>query len=827
VERYRSQDITAKSGISLPGGALDASVGDFDNDGWLDLYVVGTDARGHLLRNKGNALFEDVTARSGASDTRGARRALFVDLDHDGDLDLLLVGGERTVVYRNNLDGTFSEVADAMGLAGRARAHDAAFADFDDDGRIDVVEATENGVTLLHNTGARRFEDATTSSGLPTSGAWTTVVAADFDNDGALDVLALRRSGPPELLRNDGAGHFSRDERASPALGRLSGLTDGAVQVIDANNDGWLDIVAVGKARTGQRSSVLLRNDGTGQFRDASNALPATLGAGSAIAPLDVDNDGDVDLVAGDDRGVHLLSNEGGNTRLGLQVTLNGLRTGSGKNNNFGIGAKVELRAGELHQTRVVTSRVTHFGLGSHLKADVLRIQWPNGVPQTIYFPGTDQDVLEVELLKGSCAFLYTWDGRRFRFVTDVMWRSALGMPVGLMADDAEGMMYAPAGASREYLRIPGDALVPRRGRYALQLTEELWETAYTDQMKLLTVDHPDSIAVFVDERFVPPGPVKLRLFQVVRQRPPLSATDDRGNDMLAAVRDHDDGYVSNLTPLRYQGLVEPHELTLDLGPDAGKPGSLLILRGWIYPTDASINVAVSQQSAIKPMVPAIEVKGANGEWKSAFPDMSFPSGKDKTIVLPLGGKFATKDHRVRIRTNMQIYWNQAIVAQEIKSRETKVDSLSPLSADLHFRGFSRTYRKGGRYGPHWFDYDHVTKESPWRTIEGPFTRFGDVLPLLGSSDDMYLIMGPGDETTVEFDAASADSIPQGWTRDFLLYTDGWIKDADLNTAFGNTVEPLPFHKMKQYPYARGDAYPTDSAHQRFVREYNTRLMKR
>jgi len=345
--------------------------------------------------------------------------------------------------------------------------------------------------------------------------------------------------------------------------------------------------------------------------------------------------------------------------------------------------------------------------------------------------------------------------------------------------------------------------------------------------MKLLTVDHPDSVAVFVDERFVPPGPAKLRLFQAVRQRPPLSATDDGGNDMLAAVRDHDDLYVSNLTPLRYQGLVEPHDLTLDLGPDAGKPGSLLILRGWIYPTDASINVAVSQQSAIKPMAPVIEVKGATGEWKSAFPDMSFPSGKDKTIVLGLAGKFPTNDHRVRIRTNMQIYWNQAIVAQEIKSTETKVDSLAPLSADLHFRGFSRTYRRGGRYGPHWFDYDHVTKESPWRAIEGAFTRFGDVLPLLGNSDDMYLIMGPGDETTVEFDAASAGSIPQGWTRDFLLYTDGWIKDADLNTAFGNSVEPLPFHKMKQYPYARGESYPTDTTHQRFIRDYNTRLVRR
>jgi hypothetical protein len=93
--------------------------------------------------------------------------------------------------------------------------------------------------------------------------------------------------------------------------------------------------------------------------------------------------------------------------------------------------------------------------------------------------------------------------------------------------------------------------------------------------------------------------------------------------------------------------------------------------------------------------------------------------------------------------------------------------------------------------------------------------------------DDMYVIMGPGDETTLQFDARSADSLPPGWTRDFLLYTDGWIKDADLNTAHGNTVGPLPFHAIKQYPYGAGESYPTDAAHQGYLHRYNTRLSAR
>jgi hypothetical protein len=174
----------------------------------------------------------------------------------------------------------------------------------------------------------------------------------------------------------------------------------------------------------------------------------------------------------------------------------------------------------------------------------------------------------------------------------------------------------------------------------------------------------------------------------------------------------------------------------------------------------------------------------------------------------------------------MQIYWDQAFVSGDATTSPVKVTTLAPMSADLHSRGFSRTYRKGGRYGPYWFDYGEVTKESPWRVITGAFTRFGDVLPLVGSADDMYVVMAPGDEATLSFDASSSASLPKGWRRDFLLYTDGWIKDSDLNTAHGTTVGPLPFHRIRSYPYAPGDSYPADAEHRRYLEGYNTRVVK-
>ncbi len=805
-------DVSSRMPLPLPAGAVFVTFVDYDNDGWLDVFAIGTDHRGYLLHNNEGRRFEDVTRKAGVGDVHGARRALVVDLDHDGDLDLLLVGGGSTAVYRNNLDGTFTLFPNADGIT--RGGSDAAFADFDDDGRTDVFVASENGGdALFHNDGVRGFVDA--GAGLGTRSR--AVAVGDYDNDGALDLFVAGPSGGT-LWHNDGTGKLTQAQR-------LSGGTGAAF--VDYDNDGWLDLLV-----TGPHGAALFHNDRSGHLVDRSRLLPADVQRDS-IGPLliaDVDGDGDQDVVLGDSHGVRLLRNDGGNAHLAMKVQLAALGAGNGKNSSFGIGARLEVRAGELYQTRVVTAPSTPFGLGSHFKADVLRVQWPNGVPQTIYFPGTDQDVLELQQLKGSCAFLYTWDGTHFRFITDVMWRSALGMPLGIMGGNAA---YAPAGASQEYVRIPGDALQPKDGRYVLQVTEELWETAYLDQLRLLAVNHPDSVEVFVDERF-PPAVRGLRLYQTVHPRPPLSATDERGTDVLAELRDHDYRYVSDLTPLAYQGLTEPHAVILDLDQDAGRPGTLLVLRGWIFPSDASINVALSQQHALRAEPPVLEVKDARGRWVSRG-SIGFPSGKDKTMVIDIAGIFLTPDHHVRVRTNLQVYWDQAFVAddvngggrggQEPPAAVARVTTLAPESGDLHFRGFSRMYRREGRYGPHWFDYESVTKESPWRTITGAATRFGDVRPLLDQSDDQYVIMVPGDEVTVEFDAPAA-APPPGWKRDFFLYSDGWIKDSDLNTAHGTTIEPLPYHAITVYPYAPSDAYPADSARRRYTREYNTRIIK-
>ncbi len=817
-------EVAEDRGIGDVSGAGNALIADYDNDGQLDLHLVGPD-RTYLFQNSGDGVFRD---RAGVAEltTVGNHRQVFVDADHDGDLDLLEVGSGPNALFRNNLDGSFTELTAQWGLGGARDSRDVGFADFDGDDDIDLVIANRDGPPqLFANLRGGRFEDHSLATGLAAAAAAQTLAIGDYDNDGFFDLFfGGSANGTYQLFRNRGDGTFEADARPAAMLQALEGFEASNVQFMDFDNDGWLDIIVAGVASDGT-GLRLFRNAAPGQFDDLTTLLPPDVPAVSHVAIADYGEDRDLDLFIGTADGrLRLLRNDGGNANQSFTVELVGLGAGSGKNNHFGIGAKLEARAGQLYQARVVTSPVTHFGLGARLKADVLRILWTNGVPQNRFYPGGDQDLVEEQILKGSCAFLYTWDGKSFVFVKDVMWKSALGMPIGIMAGGNRA--FAPAFASQEFIKIPSDVLRERHGRYVMQLTEELWEVAYMDEVELLAVDRPADVDVFVNERFIPPTPTSLELFLSGERQPLIGAVDGYGIEVLEELQAKDDLYVTTLTPSAHQGIVETHDLVLDFG-DLGDADSVaLFMQGWIFPTDASINVAMSQTDALAALAPSLAVLDRDGRWQTVIPDLGFPSGKDKTVIADLSGKFLSGDHRVRIRTNMEIYWDHAFAAVLVDD-QARVTTLEPVEADLHYRGFSRVFRKGGRFGPHWFDYERVTATSPWQTIEGAFTRFGDVTHLLGGSDDQYVVMAPGDEMTVSFDATALPPLPNGWTRDFLIYTDGWIKDADLNTATGNMVEPLPFHAMPSYPYADGEWQPDSPAAREFQETYLTRIVTR
>jgi tetratricopeptide (TPR) repeat protein len=821
----RFRDVANESGITHSGKETSAAFADYDNDGFLDLFIV-RESGDILYRNTAKGSFKDVTDKAQIGSKTGANKALFFDLDHDGDLDLFEARSNSNLLFRNNGDGTFQEQAIKMGLAGNNFiSRDAAFGDFDDDGDIDLFVVNENTSNILYsNQRQGLFKDITDQSGLKSSGGSSAVTVGDYNNDGFSDLfIASADGGNHQLYRNLGNGSFELVKNASEMFSAMKNIKAYDASFFDFDNDGFLDLIIAGESNEkGGRGLFLYHNDGKGNFTDVSRLLPEEPKSGKEIAVFDYNEDGDLDLViAGVNGGVFLLRNDGGNINHYVNMKLVGLRAGSAKNNHFGIGAKVEIRSGDLYESMVVTSPEVHFGLGDRSKADVIRITWTNGVPQNIFFPGTDQALIEAQTLKGSCPFLYTWDGSEFTFVKDILWRSALGMPLGIMGGNTA---FAFADASDDYLKISGELLKPLKDLYSIRVTSELWETIYLDKVDLVAVDHPDSIDIFVPEQFSPPPFPGKKLFQVMKKQIPVSAKDSQGNDVLSFISEKDDRYLSDFKPEKYQGVTEMHELILDPG-NTGQSGKLFVfLNGWIFPTDASINAAI-YQSGMKVIPPCIQVLNKKGIWQTVIENISFPMGKDKTVIADLSGKFLSVDHRIKIRTNMEIYWDYIFFSDCSGDMQVISTVLNPASADLHYRGFSRSYRKGGRYGPHWFDYSDVDKNRKWRDLTGNYTRYGNVLPLLIGSDNKYVISNAGDEISIEFDAKQLPDLKQGWKRDFLIHSVGWVKDGDINTALGSTVSPLPFHGMKSYPPSSKDSYPEISDLQKYLREYNTRVV--
>ncbi len=775
-----------RPGPPVPGSAAaDLVVADVANSGSLDIATPG-------------ALFLAGPSGYRRSPLAPSDGILPIDFDNDGDLDLYVWSRNGDRLLRNNLDGTWKDVTGSALPAGTASGRVAA-ADFDRDGDIDLVLVrAAGGLELLDNRRGGRF--ARKEAGLPARGEILAVAAGDLNGDGRPDLVWTTMT-ESFVAVNRGDGTFL-PPRPMPA--------GGEPLLFDFDNDGALDVFLAGGT-----VSSLWRNDGSATFARLDAALPAARRAEA----VDVDADGDLDLVLVTASGRALvLENQGGNANGWLDVSLEGLPTGSAKVNRFGYGSEVEIKAGQLYVLRTVWSPVTHLGLGPARKADVLRVVWTNGVPQNRLAPPVRTAIQEVQQLKGSCPFLYAFDGRRWRFVTDVLGRA----PAGLLYDG----VHQAAADTREWLVVPGGALAPGPGgRLALDVTEELWETAYLDLARLEAVDHPAGVEVIADEKMVPPPFPRKELFTAARPLTPR-AVDERGRDRTEEIARRDGRFLAGFAPTRYQGIVAPHALVLDL-PQArearGGGRIMLYLTGWILYSDTSINVSLSQGRSPALEAPILDVPDGRGGWKVALPAMGYPAGKTKTVPVDLTGVLDPRDPRVRIRTNLAIYWDRIFYTVGEPPSPLRRSAVALAAARLSWRGFSRMTREFPD-GPQVFVHDDVDDSPRWADMAGRYTRYGGVEDLLSAADDRYVVMKGGDAVHLEFDGSALPPLPAGWVRDWLLILDGWDKDADKNTVAGQTVEPLPFHGMDDARYGDGSQrYPEDEAHRRFREEYLTR----
>ncbi len=763
--------------------------------------------------------------------------ATVADLDADGDLDLVASTSTGLRIFSNRGNLTFEETtARSLLPASSTEITAMAIVDWDKDSDIDILVATSEGAGLLENVRHgqlryRRLEDFSVLR------AATTLSLGDFDGDTSWDIAAAGPSG----------GHVAMTNRTSAGVvGVRKSLTVTQLPVRSAmtgdfDNDGLLDLIIL----DGTGAMIFRFDEQQIRFAPTQGIANDWLKNVARLSVDDLDRDGDLDLVVAD--AGHVVGHlnqccEADLPHCGfLEMQLVGERIRPGEQNwdkrvnHINLGGTLEVKVGNRYQARIVTGQITHFGLGSNRQADLARILWTNGIPSNLMHPTAHESICIEQKLVGSCPYLYAWNGERFEFVTDLLWNAPLGLKF------AETVV-AP-WREWEYLKIDGRQLKVTDNEYQLRITSELWEADYFDQVKLFAIDHPEGTDIFTNEKVGPASIAEPKIHTVQTVRSPVAARDTKGRDVLDQVIARDGNYAKTFEKRIAQGLTEQHFLELDLGRDFGEktvttdqredhqestiqiPGhAVLFLTGWMYPGSTSLSVQFSQNPELqKPKPPALFAPDINGEWREVQPFMGFPGGKTKTIAIDLSGVFVNGDHRLRIVSTMEIFWDCVFFTVDDAPIDFRQSELTLVRAELRDRGgvSSRSWPVAGN-GPDQFDYASLVPGEAWPAMSGCFTRYGNVLPLLATRDDQLAVIGSGDEIQLAF-AEPIAPLPQGWVRDFVIYSVGWDKDADPNTVYGNTVEPLPFQAMTDYAHQNGDSRPLDPDYCNYLREYQTR----
>ncbi len=774
--------------VPFPGGSTPQALApesilaaDFNYDFKSDLVLAG--AGGVRLFTQGLPIhFTEVTANAklpAAVVNAPYTGAWALDIEADGDLDILLgtpSGPPR--LLRNNGDGTFMPQNPFPGIDGLRQL---AWADLNGDGNPDAALLDSKGhLHIFLNRRSGIFTEVASTANIKA------ITVGGVSAGDTLDLLALEDTGRIVRLSTPDEGRTWQPVslvQTAPVSGEVRLLA------ADLDNNGAVDLIV---APTHTAPQILLGTDhATFELLKTTALLPT-----QALA--DVKNNGHLTLIGLEPDGSAVVADSRGSKNYRWQTIRPRARqaTGDQRVNPFGIGGEIQIRAGLLTQRQPIAAPALHFGLGEQNSTDVARILWPNGSVRAEFALKADQQIVTEQRLKGSCPFLFAWNGHEMAFVKDsVPWGSALGLRINALG-------AASIAATEEWYKIGRDQLRPHDGIYNLRITGELWESYYYDSLALMTVDHPVGTEIFTDERFRVPS-VKLAVTAVATPQPLVQAIDDNGTDVTTTLESLDGRYLDTFGRGRYQGVTRDHWVELTL-PDALPPGPLwLIAKGWLHPSDSSINIALAQGSGPKPKWLSLEVPDKTGQWHVADSNLGFPAGRNKICLFDLTGLWKPGEpHRIRIRTNLEVYWDQIEWAQGLSPTSLHIERLQPSTANLGYRGFS-TIRQTDASSPEIPAYNRLSGTAPrWRDLAGFYTRYGDVRQLLAGIDDRYVIMNAGDEMSLQF---AAPPPPQsGFVRDFVLAGDGWIKDGDYNSTYSQTVLPYPYHARRNYNSAPG-----------------------
>jgi hypothetical protein len=454
------------------------------------------------------------------------------------------------------------------------------------------------------------------------------------------------------------------------------------------------------------------------------------------------------------------------------------------------------------HATSSWESVGYHYAAGDNITDKT----YTSGFSDYIDIDGHLQLLAETKYHSASCPYLYAWNGTGFEFIADFNTPGGLGY-----YDASAGQPYLPK--SKDYVKIDGSQLEASDGTYRLELAEDQDEVVYFDQVKLLAVDHPQGTEIYTPTMTKFAQPYQFKVYTIRDPKPPISAVDDNGVDILPDISEIDRTYTEGED-------FHWDTITLDPGDLSGAKEIKLVFNAYI---DWPLAPAIAARYMTEEYRPKVEVINEHGEWQevSIEEPLGLPQAKPRTHVIDITDWFKTDDYRVRIS-----YWENVlfdyIAFDTSEDEEASVSELDPVSADLHWTGVAKEFSPDGKK-PLIADYYSTVDASGFEPFIGNFTRYGDILPLLTQVDDKFVIMHAGDDISLAFNEVPAS---EGTERDYFLFSDAYYKLHFVRVLLGediSTVEPLPFHGMSAYPYPDDEGYPYDAEHMAYLEEYNTR----